>query len=263
MLPTRGIVFIGLNVVRTLSIIALLLVFSSSIVVLVNDVRAVNRFIADGEKADLSASNSTSTSDHGYISGSTVPHQPAGLFWAVLNRLLIIGQTVVLLLSEAGIASRFFERFFPVLGRGFGLGPTGLIQCLIGAAILSHHVEQFTLVSAFFLFSVGCINILAGLVWRESTKARRSLTEWRESKEDGLPRTTKDLRPMAMGSQRMLAPPPSYHKTGSSIDEKSGTLDPDIAPAVKWSGYGFGRQGEKVAAKEGFSVSKPVEAIPR
>jgi hypothetical protein len=39
-------VFIGLNVVRALSIIALLLVFSSSIFVMVMDVRAVNEFVA-------------------------------------------------------------------------------------------------------------------------------------------------------------------------------------------------------------------------
>ena len=182
---------------------------------------------------------------------------------------MIIGQTVVLLLSELGIATRFFEKFFPVLGRNFGLGPIGLIQCLyvhtlliqlfsaklisddsIGAAILSHHVDHFTLVSAFFLFSLGCVNILVGLIWRESAKAKRSVTEWRESKEEALPRTNKDLRPI-MSSNRVLGPPPSYHKTGSSIGEKSAVLDPDTAPAIKWSGYGFGRQGEKAAAKGG------------
>ena len=38
--------FLGLNAVRVLSIIALLLVFSSSIFVLVNDIRAVNRSMA-------------------------------------------------------------------------------------------------------------------------------------------------------------------------------------------------------------------------
>jgi hypothetical protein len=34
---------------------------------------------------------------------STVPNQPGGVFWAVLNRLLIIAQTVVLILSELGM----------------------------------------------------------------------------------------------------------------------------------------------------------------
>lgn len=65
-----------------------------------------------------------------FCSGSTVPNQAAGVFWAVLNRLLIIGQTVVLLLSEFGWPSVFFNRFFPVLGDDFGLGALGIIQCL-------------------------------------------------------------------------------------------------------------------------------------
>lgn len=30
----------------------------------------------------------------------------------------------------------------------------------IGAAVLSHRVETFAMVSAFFLFSIGCLNIL-------------------------------------------------------------------------------------------------------
>ena len=63
-------------------------------------------------------------------SNSTVPNQPAGVFWAVLNRLLIIGQVVILFLSEIGWPSAFFERFFPVLGDDFGLGALGVIQCL-------------------------------------------------------------------------------------------------------------------------------------
>ncbi len=46
-------IFIGLNGVRVLSIIALLLVFSSNIVTLVHDVQAVNKFLAAGEDKDL------------------------------------------------------------------------------------------------------------------------------------------------------------------------------------------------------------------
>jgi hypothetical protein len=63
-------------------------------------------------------------------SGTTVPNQPAGVFWAVLNRLLIIGQVFILFLSEVGWPATFFDRFFPVLGRDFGLGALGTIQCL-------------------------------------------------------------------------------------------------------------------------------------
>jgi hypothetical protein len=53
-------VFLSLNVVRALSIIALLLVFSSSILVMVDDIEAVNVFVGGG-------SNSNSTSNHDYI----------------------------------------------------------------------------------------------------------------------------------------------------------------------------------------------------
>lgn len=117
---------------------------------LVHDVEAVNRFMA-AKGSDASASNSTTTDmlNCDYIEcvfnfpdcnntsnsfsscrDSTVPNQPAGIFWAVLNRLLIIGQTVVLVLSELGWPSKFFDRFFPVLGKDFGLGALGVIQCL-------------------------------------------------------------------------------------------------------------------------------------
>ena len=47
-------IFIGLNGVRILSIIAMLLVFASSIFVLVTDVQAVNRFMKDASDEDLS-----------------------------------------------------------------------------------------------------------------------------------------------------------------------------------------------------------------
>lgn len=43
--PRSPDIFIGLNIVRILSIIACLLVFASSIVTMVEDVEAVNEFI--------------------------------------------------------------------------------------------------------------------------------------------------------------------------------------------------------------------------
>lgn len=50
-------VFIGLNVVRAFSIIALLLVFSSSIFVMVMDVRAVNEFMAEKQSGNNTETN--------------------------------------------------------------------------------------------------------------------------------------------------------------------------------------------------------------
>jgi hypothetical protein len=51
--------FVGLNALRALSIIALLLLFASSILTLANDVRGVNRFAA----ADKSGANNSTSDD--------------------------------------------------------------------------------------------------------------------------------------------------------------------------------------------------------
>ena len=102
----------------------------------------------------------------------------------------------------------------------------------IGAAILSHHVDDFSLVSAFFLFSIGCLNIFLGLVFRESAKDKRSFTSWRSESRTVLP--THD--PKSAGSASYLSS--TYgDKRRQSDDEKAG--------------YGFGRQGEKQAGLKG------------
>ncbi|KAI0306686.1 hypothetical protein B0F90DRAFT_797184 [Multifurca ochricompacta] len=234
---SRSYLFYGLNVVRALSIVALLLAFSSSIVVVVSDIRAVNKFQHD---------TNTNNEACGYIESSTVPNQPAGVFWAVLNRLFIIFQLVFLLLSEVSWPVTFFDRFFPVVGSEFGLGALGVFQGLIGATILSHHVDGFTLVSAFFLFSVGCLNIALGLIFREHAKSKRSIRGWRESDGSALPVHTGDIhsptfRASLFGSQA------------------AGTSGRD----TKWNGFGFGKQGEKQAGLKGFMISKPMETTPR
>ncbi|KAJ3986048.1 hypothetical protein F5890DRAFT_1506524 [Lentinula detonsa] len=246
MLPPRAYFFIGLNVIRALSIIALILVFASNIVTLVHDVEAVNRFMA-AKGTDSSSGNSTITDmlNCDYIEDSTVPNQPAGVFWAVLNRLLIIGQTVVLVLSELGWPSKFFDRFFPVLGKDFGLGALGVIQCLIGAAVLSHFVDDFTLVSAFFLFAIGCLNIFVGLIFRQGAKSKRSITSWREHAKSALPTHVAGV-PVA---------PIERHSTASDGSEAS--------TAYSKAGLGFGRQGEKAAAMKGYFITKPLESLPR
>ena len=83
-LPARpsGITFIALNILRALSIVALLLVFSSNIVTWTNDIRAIKHTApmgADGEEEW----------ECEYIEYSTVPDQTGGAFWSVLNRLFI------------------------------------------------------------------------------------------------------------------------------------------------------------------------------
>ncbi|EGN94915.1 hypothetical protein SERLA73DRAFT_188017 [Serpula lacrymans var. lacrymans S7.3] len=249
MLPPRAYVFIGLNALRILSIIALLLVFSSSIVVMVHDIEAVNRYVAE-------SSNGTEPIEYGdydYIPNSTVPNQPAGAFWAVLNRLLIIGQVVVLILSELGWPSSFFIRFFPVLGRDFGVGALGVIQCLIGASVLSHFIDGFALVSAFFLFSIGCLNILGGLIFRESSRAKRSITSWRER--------SKNVFASPIGALgRPIATISSMFDSKEKSSNRCPTSPPSFTAKV---GHGFGSIAGKAAASQGFVINRPVESFPR
>jgi hypothetical protein len=269
MLPPRAYVFIGLNIIRALSIISLILVFSSSIMTLVEDVKAFNTF-QNGHAVDELSSDNSTTISRDYVPDSTVPNQPAGVFWAVLNRLLIIGQVIILFLSEIGWPSAFFDRYFPVLGDDFGLGALGIIQCLIGAAILSHHVTSFTLVSAFFLFSLGCLNMLVGLIFRAKGKPRRSITAWKERAKDVLPPPVLGGIEKGMEFSRAVGvEPPQFmsnvfdqakhiprNDTGDSGMSKSTTT-------TARSGLGFGRQGEKAAELKGFLLTRPVESLPR
>ncbi|KAF8077637.1 hypothetical protein FPV67DRAFT_1403412 [Lyophyllum atratum] len=241
----------GLNGVRFLSVISLILVFASTILVMVTNINAVNAFVAN--KTD------STMEDCDYIEGSTVPNQPAGVFWAVVSSLLILFQTVILLLSELSWPAPFFDRYFPVLGQGFGLGALGIFQCLISTQILSHHVDDFTLVAAFFLFAIGCINMLLGLIFRESAKERRSITSWRADAKPTLP-THSDARP---GFLNASPPFVSRQFTGEKELDRPDTAEFNTWRSTEKAGYGFGRQGEKAAGLRGFILQKPEESLPR
>ncbi|KAF8176041.1 hypothetical protein BJ912DRAFT_1024413 [Pholiota molesta] len=250
----------GLNAVRALSLISLILVFASTIVVMVTNIKAVNAFEANKTSAD----NNTML-DCDYIMGSTVPNQPAGVFWAVVASLLIIFQTIILFLSECSWPMVFFDKYFPVLGTQFGLGALGIFQCLISTQILSHHVDDFTLVSAFFLFALGCLNMLLGLIFREKAKAKRSITTWRAEAKGILP-TSTDKRPVFVN-----AGPYAVSFGSPAPTEKQPYIlraDTTVSDAGTWrstekAGLGFGRQGEKAAGLRGFLLQKPEESLPR
>jgi len=261
----RGVIFIALNAIRALSLLGLILVFASNIQVIVHDIQGVNKFI----NASSSGSLDDDMIDCDYIEDTTVPNQPAGIFWAVVNRLLILGECIFLLLSEVGFPMSFFDRFFPVLGSNFGVGALGVFQGLIGAAVLSHHVGTFALVSAFFLFSVGCLNMLVGLIFREKAKTKRALNP---AKNEVLPfsGTIKSLKPMMTGSTASNVFPAGFtnvSKAESTYSEDSITKSTP-APAYGAQAAGaFGKATEKVLGSPMFlgrtiSVSKPEEAHP-
>lgn len=123
--------------------------------------------------------------------------------------------------------------------------------------MLSHHVDEFSLVSAFFLFSLGCVNILLGLIFRESAKWRRSLTSWREQDKDtkgGLPTSQVPrqlvMSPNGTGAGWSEKEREAYGSYGYGADaSRSGSL------SSQKSGMGFGRQGEKAALARGASLA--------
>jgi hypothetical protein len=123
----------------------------------------------------------------------------------------------------------------------------GVTPHRIGAAILSHHVDDFALVSAFFLFSLGCLNIFLGLVFRERAKTKRSLTAWREHAKGVLPPPVQ--RAASAGSTFFNS---SLFSEKGASNEGKGRFD----------GYGFGRQAEKKANLKDF-ITRPVESLPR
>jgi len=251
----RAIQFMGLNAVRALSLVSLILVFSSTILVIVDNVKAVNVF-------DANTGNSTMV-ECDYIEGSSVPNQPAGVFWAVVASLLIICQTIILGMSEVGWPMAFFDRYFPVLGSDFGLGALGIFQCLISTQILSHHVDDFTLVSAFFLFALGCLNMLLGLIFRESAKAKRSISSWRSEVKGVLP-TSQDNRPVFVNNNSTAAAFSSPREKAHYVKRQdSAASDTGSWRSTEKAGHGFGRQGEKTAALRGFILQKPAESLPR
>jgi len=256
MMPIRAIQFMGLNAVRALSLVSLVLVFSSTILVMVTNIKAVNAFNANRDNSTLLNCD--------YIEGSSVPNQPAGVFWAVVASLLIICQTIILGLSEVGWPMAFFDRYFPVLGSEFGLGALGIFQCLISTQILSHHVDDFTLVSAFFLFALGCLNMLLGLIFRESAKAKRSISSWRAEVKGVLP-SSQDNRPVFVNNSESVsrAFSPTGEKSHYVKRQDSAASDNRSWRSAEKTGYGFGRQGEKSAALRGFILQKPAESLPR
>jgi len=261
----RTLLFFGLNTIRFFSLLTLILVFASSIYVMANDIKAVKRYNQDAA-ANAVLSNSTSLSndtnselefmfDCDYIEGSTVPNQAAGVFWAVLNRLFIIFQCIVLFISELGFFESIFVKIFPPLGPDFGVGVLGAMEILIGAAVLSHHVGTFALVSAFFLFSVGCLNLAFGLIFRSSLKQSRDIQSWRHGQVPDLPSHSPRKAPWSFIEGSPKSAPSALFK-----DQYTGGSN---SPSLQGRSLGFGRQGEKAAHLKGFMISKPVDSLPK
>ncbi|KGB77660.1 hypothetical protein I307_03527 [Cryptococcus deuterogattii 99/473] len=251
-----GPLFIGLNAVRALSIIALLLVFAADIETMVYDIKAIKNPASDEDDCD-------------YIEYSSVPDQTGGPFWSILNRIFILFECLVLILSEVGAPRCLFETYIPILGPAYGLGCLGVFQALIGAQVLSHYCDLFPQVSSWLLFIVGCFNILVGIFLREGAKKKRLVFSW-ENLSSLTPQTRMAVTAWDMVTEKngSKSPSESYKpprvSRQNTRDSESPLLPVDsTAPGARFGGFGFGRQGEKAAADRGWKINRPVDALPR
>ena len=131
----------------------------------------------------------------------------------------------------------------------------------ISTQILSHFVEDFTLVSAFFLFIIGCLNILLGLIFRESVKNKRSISFWGAKIKSVLPTFRCDrpifvnINPLAISKPREVTP---YRVR---LDLTASYNGSESWSSTEKAQYGFGRQGDESAALRGTTLQKPSELL--
>ncbi|EJU00295.1 hypothetical protein DACRYDRAFT_23234 [Dacryopinax primogenitus] len=268
------------NGARFFSILTLLLVFSSNILVMYQDIQAIRDANSGAVTSGIASSNSTLFSNTtmsmatdefvecDYLEYSTVPNQPAGAFWAILNRLFILFQCLILLWSELGFYEHILKEYMPILGPDFGVWTLGAMQCMISAVVLSHHVDEFPLVSAFFLFAVGCLNIIIGLGYRAKMKEDRILFNFlgktKSNIKSGLPlmgSDDDDDKPARPAFLRL-----SGIKGKISNPIRNTQSDAELGSygySERMQSWGFGRQGQKAAEYQGAMVSEPVASLPK
>jgi len=239
MFSWQGCRFIGLNILRALSLVALILVFVSNILLIVHDFNIVNNS-GDSSAQVTTGTNTTGTNTTGtntthasegpleyqYVPGSTVPNTGSGLFWATGNRILLLLQILLLIFSEIGWPNAFFARFLPPFSDDYGVAPIGVLECLIGAQVNSHAVDKFSMTAAFFLFAIGCIYFILAVISDKRIKAYRAILSWRD--REVLPKTSADLANVATESAQ-------------------------VSPSLSTKSI-FGRQGEKAFRAPGAAT---------
>jgi hypothetical protein len=62
--------------------------------------------------------------------GTTLPNDFLGKEFSYINRGFILVELFILIVAEFGWLTTFFDRFFPVLGKEFGLFPLGVFQVM-------------------------------------------------------------------------------------------------------------------------------------
>nr|ODN86503.1 hypothetical protein L203_04205 [Cryptococcus depauperatus CBS 7841] len=253
-----GPLFIALNVLRAVSIIALLLVLAANIKVMVSDIKVIRDPVADGRN------------ECEYYEYSSVPDQTGGPFWSILNRIFILFECLLLIMSEIGVPKCLFNEFIPMLGSAYGLGCLGVFQALVGVQVLSHYCDSFPQISNWILFIVGCFNILSGIFLRKDAKKKRQIFSWENvsslTPQTRIAATAWDMvSETSKRSDKSMETPPrrNGHSQHDTSLPESPLLPSGTKPGVRFGGFGFGRQGEKAAAERGWKISRPLEVLPR
>lgn len=164
--------FIILNALRALSMISLLFVFIANIVIMAQDIQALQQGVTDINHEDCD-----------YIENSGVPNQPAGTFRAFFIIALNIVEVVVLFLSETGFPHNFFQNWIPCLEFKSSLVGLGVLEVLLAAQMMSHFLDPFPLVACFFLLIAGILNILT--MYFDRPRFYRTIDYWRNRNGSG------------------------------------------------------------------------------
>ncbi|EST06466.1 hypothetical protein PSEUBRA_004366 [Kalmanozyma brasiliensis GHG001] len=229
------IAFIGLNALRLVSLVTVILVFTTLVMGLVEDIRDYhNDAIMDSAQAD----------DCAYVPGTSIPMQTWGIFWVEIHRALLMLGVISLFLAELswlGISrlESAARVWVPVLSRTHGLAALGAVQVVVATSILSHYLDVFPLVVSWMLFVIGILYLALGLIFHAyslkdgrsfySTNRKRFIENrakghvYRSFSEKGYGATTSTDKPAATMRKlfKRKKPAVSIHETFPSLEAES------------------------------------------
>lgn len=196
-----------------------------------------------------------------YVGNTSVPRTVGGILFNALNRIFCCFILLFMLVAEAPPPFKAVERFwayaFPPFGEHFSTGVLGLTQIFIGCTALTlpsvdlstHEQPELTIglrisgfpqVAGWFLFILGCLNMLFGLAFGSSIKSIRSVLS--------TPTAPSGLRAMRLAQQRQ--------EGGGGAGAYREHHDPEQADESN------GRQPKKYAGKRGIQISAPIISSP-
>ncbi|GHJ85335.1 hypothetical protein NliqN6_1737 [Naganishia liquefaciens] len=264
--------FIVLNVVRFLSIVALILIMVSQMVGASNDAVAYRE-----SELPNAVSNTTYLSideDCDYFELTSVPDQPGGIFWAILNRTFIIIVIFILLPTELIIPvkrlTQFYLDYIPVISPSHGLGILGVVQCWIASTVLSKYVQRTPQTKAAHKIyttyndKFETLRPFADVAVSAMSKNKNPAPAQPGSDRQAYSSTENLLHKDEKKSQTYTEPDvdrPSGSQTAHG--EPSGTKRFSKVQGVKFGSFGFGKQAQKSGNLKGLVITRPMETLPR